>query len=85
VLFTTKRRDVGDVWVMRADGADPHPVIAWDGSQSAEGFLPDGRMLFTDNTAGRPTWYLLSPQGALQRVDLLAGIEAPVAWRNAVD
>jgi Tol biopolymer transport system component len=80
ILFTTKRRDAGDVWLMQADGTRPHPVIAWDGNQAASGFLSDGRMLFTDYL-GPPTWYLLTPSGALQRVDILTGIEAPVAWR----
>jgi Tol biopolymer transport system component len=81
ILFTTKRRDAGDVWLMRADGSAAHPVIAWDGNQAAAGFLPDGRLLFTDNL-GRPEWYLLTPRsGRLERVDILSGIEAPVAWR----
>jgi Tol biopolymer transport system component len=80
ILFTTKRRDAGDVWVMQADGTGPHALVAWDGNQSAEGYLRDGRMLFTDNV-GPPTWYLLTAAGALQRVDSLSGIESPVAWR----
>ena len=82
VLFTTKRGDAGDVWLMQADGTRAHPVVAWDGTQAAAGFLGDGRILFTDNV-GRPTWYLLTTAGALQRVDILTGIEAPVAWRGA--
>jgi Tol biopolymer transport system component len=81
ILFTTKRRDAGDVWAMRADGTGAHPVIAWDGNQSAEGFLLDGRMLFTDNL-GKPEWYLFGPRtGRLERLAMLSGIEGPVAWR----
>ena len=83
ILFTTKRRDDGDVWVMQADGTRPHLVIAWDGNQGAHGFLPDGRILFTDNL-GRPEWYLFDPRSSrLERVALLSGIDEPVAWRAA--
>ena len=82
ILFTTKRRDAGDVWAMRADGTGAHPVIAWDGTQSAEGFLPDGRMLFADNL-GKPEWYLFGTRtGRLERLAILSGIEGPVAWRT---
>lgn len=84
ILFTTKRRDAGDVWVMHADGTQPRPAVAWDGNQSAAGFLGGGRMLFTDNV-GKPTWYLLTSGGALQRVDILTGIEGPLAWRATAD
>jgi Tol biopolymer transport system component len=82
ILFTTKRRDAGDVWVMQADGSRAHSVVAWDGNQAAAGFLSDGRMVFTDNV-GPPAWYLLTAGGALQRVNILAGIDGPVAWRAA--
>ena len=83
ILFTTKRRDAGDVWAMQADGTGAHSVIAWDGNQSAEGFLPDGRMLLSDNL-GKPEWYLLAPRsGRLERVGILSGIDGPVAWRAA--
>jgi len=82
ILFTTKRDDAGDVWVMQADGTQAHAVVAWDGNQAAAGFLSDGRMLFTDNV-GQPAWYLLAAGGALQRVDILAGIDGPVSWRAA--
>ena len=83
ILFTTKRRDAGDVWVMQADGTGAHSVIAWDGNQSAEGFLPDGRMLLSDNV-GKAEWYLFAPRsGRLERVGILSGIDGPVAWRAA--
>ncbi len=67
---------------MEADGARAHAVVAWDGNQAAAGFLGDGRILFVDN-AGQPTWYLLTAGGAFQRVDILAGIDGPLAWRAA--
>lgn len=83
IVFTTKRRDAGDVWVMRADGSLARPLIAWDGTQAAAGFVPDGRVLFTDNL-GPPEWYLFDPRSSrLEHVALLSGIEAPVAWRAA--
>lgn len=83
IVFTTKRRDEGDVWVMQADGTRPHPVIAWDGNQGAHGFLPDGRILFTDNL-GPPEWYLFDPRSSrVEHVGLLSGINEPVAWRGA--
>jgi hypothetical protein len=67
---------------MQAEGSRAHSVVAWDGNQAAAGFLSDGRMLFIDNV-GPPEWYLLTAAGALQRVEILAGIEGPVGWRAA--
>jgi hypothetical protein len=68
---------------MQADGTGAYAVIAWDGNQSAKGFLPDGRMLLSDNL-GKPEWYLFAPRsGRLERIGILSGIDGPIAWRAA--
>lgn len=65
-------------------GTQARPVITGDGNQAASGFVRDGRILFTDNLR-QPEWYLFAPgSGALERVNFLTGIEAPLAGRAAV-
>lgn len=61
IAFTTKRDDAGDVWVMAPDGTAARPVVQWPGSQSAAGFLADGRLLFADDNQSRLRWYCSRP------------------------
>ncbi|MGI8663556.1 MAG: TolB family protein [Acidimicrobiales bacterium] len=82
VVFTSHRDRSGDVWVMNADGSGQRAVVAWKGDQSAEGWLPDGRLLFADYpSSGDPRWYVIDPGGTnLHALPVLDGIQGPVDW-----
>lgn len=81
IVFGTSRRDEGDVWLMRSDGTGQHPLLAGPGPQSAEGWLPDGRVLVADYGNGQPAWYLVRPDGTdLRSIPQLAGIQGPIDW-----
>jgi Tol biopolymer transport system component len=81
IAFSTTRTDDGDVWLMRSDGTDQTPLVTGAGAQSAEAWLPDGRILIADHSRTRTAWYLLHPDGsAPEAVPQLAGQEGPVDY-----
>ena len=63
---------------MNRDGTNQWPLLNGAGSQAAEGWLPDGRILVADNTY-TPAWYLLKPDGSgIVALPQLEGINGPV-------
>jgi hypothetical protein len=65
--------------MMNRDGTNQRPLLAGTGSQAAEGWLPDGRILVADNTTDTPAWYLLKPDGSgIVALPQLHGINGPV-------
>ena len=81
VLFSTTRADDGDVWLMRRDGTAANPLVTGPGSQSAEAWLPDGRILTADYGPSEAAWYLIRADGTDARsVPQLAGQQGPVDW-----
>lgn len=49
IAFVSDRRGQGNLWVMNADGSNPHPLLLDDNSRAAEpAWMPDGHsVLFT--------------------------------------
>jgi Tol biopolymer transport system component len=81
IVFSTKRNGHGEVWTMNRDGTNQRPLLTGVGSQAAEGWLPDGRILVADNTTPTPTWYLLNPDGrGIVSLPELHGIDGPVDY-----
>ena len=79
IVFSTNRNGHGEVWMMNRDGANERPLLTGAGSQAAEGWLPDGRILVADNTTRTPAWYLLKPDGSgIVSLPQLDGIDGPV-------
>ena len=54
----------GDAWLMHRDGTAQSPLVTGSGGQSAEAWLPDGRILIADYSSAEPRWYLLSADGS---------------------
>jgi hypothetical protein len=66
---------------MDAKGAGQHPMVIGPGAQSAEAWLPDGRVLIADYGAPQASWYILGAGGEDARsVPQLAGLQGPVDW-----
>jgi TolB protein len=81
ILFSTTRANEGDVWLMHRDGTGADPLVAGPGAQSAEAWLPDGRILIADYGPSEASWYLLGADGNDARlVPQLAGQQGPVDW-----
>ena len=79
ILFSTTRADQGDVWLMHRDGTGAEPLVIGPGAQSAEAWLPDGRILTADYGPSEASWYLLGASGNDARsVPQLAGQQGPV-------
>jgi hypothetical protein len=73
-----------DVWTMAADGSDAQIVIDCPGSQSADGWLLDGRILFVDYRRGgrHVDWYVVRPDASdIRRVSVLEDVNPPIDWR----
>jgi hypothetical protein len=69
---------------MNRDGTNQRPLLTAAVSQSAEGWLPDGRILIADNTNDSPAWYLLKPNGSgIVSLPQLHGIDGPVDFSPA--
>jgi Tol biopolymer transport system component len=81
IVFSTTRADEGDVWLMHRNGTGENPLVNGPGAQSAESWLPDGRILIADYGAPGASWYLLRPDGHDARsVPQLAELQGPVDW-----
>jgi Tol biopolymer transport system component len=81
IAFSTTRTDEGDVWLMGRDGTGQAPLLTGPGPQSAEAWLPDGRILIADYSRTEPAWYLLRADGSSPRtVTQLAGQQGPVDY-----
>ncbi|HWH99767.1 MAG TPA: hypothetical protein VNT27_05505 [Propionibacteriaceae bacterium] len=84
IAFSTSRTDEGDVWLMHRDGTDQAPLVTGPGAQSAEAWLPDGRILIADYRTTEPAWYLIDPNRSnIRSVPQLAGLQGPVDWITA--
>jgi Tol biopolymer transport system component len=81
IVFSTTRTDEGDAWLMHRDGTDQTPLVVGPGAQSAEAWLPDGRIVIADYQTPEPAWYLLDPAGVnVRSLPQLAGLQGPVDW-----
>jgi Tol biopolymer transport system component len=81
IVFSTKRNGHGEVWMMNRDGTNQRPLVTGAGSQAAEGWLPDDRILVADNSTRTPAWYLLKPDGrGIVSLPQLHGIDGPVDY-----
>jgi Tol biopolymer transport system component len=81
IAFSTTRSDEGDVWLMDSSGTGQHSLVTGPGAQSAEAWLPDGRILIADYGATKASWYVVSANGTDARsVPGLAGLQGPLDW-----
>jgi hypothetical protein len=83
IAFQSDRAGDYDVYLMHADGSDQRLILSGPGSQAVNTWLPDGRLVIADWSAGKelPDWFLVNADGsgktALPQLD---GVNAPFDW-----
>ena len=83
IAFASDRGGDFDAYVMNADGSDQHLVLDGAVNQVPIVWLPDGRIVITDSSAGRmlPDWYLIAADGSDKTpLPQLDGANAPLDW-----
>ena len=74
-----------ELFLMNADGSNPHRLTRFRGGDGAEAWLPDGRIVFTHFRGDEPLphWYLIRPNGSgLRSLPQLNRVGAgdPIDW-----
>jgi Tol biopolymer transport system component len=83
IAFASDRRGDFDLYVMNADGSDQRLILDGPVNQVPIVWLPDGRIVITDSSAGRdlPDWYLIDEDGSGKTpLPQLDGANAPLDW-----
>lgn len=72
----------GDIWVVRSEGGEAHPLVSHPAIESRPLYSPDGkRMAFVSTRAGgADIWRLRFDTGALERLTFDDGAEQLDAW-----
>jgi Tol biopolymer transport system component len=83
IAFASDRGGDFDVYVMTADGSDQRLILDGAVNQAPIVWLPDGRIVITDASAGRllPDWYVIDADGSnMTPLPQLDGANAPLDW-----
>jgi Tol biopolymer transport system component len=84
IVYTSDVDGDRELFLMNADGSDRHRLTRFRGSDGAQAWLPDGRIVFAHFNGDEPLphWYLVRADGGgLRSLPQLYGAGDPIDWR----
>lgn len=83
IAYSSGKGKGRDLFVVNADGANPHRILAWPGADGPVAWLTDNKIVFGHFKGDEPLpgWYLVNPDGSrLKSLPWLKGAGEPLNW-----